>query len=88
MVMNHTSNLSKLTRYLSMLAIALAVQFAASPADAHNPDVSLSGFGTPTIDGVLSPAEWDSADAITIDVKIPANDGGGRRAGDVVRHER
>jgi len=36
------------------------------PASAHVPDVSLTGVGTATIDGVLSPGEWDGADQIPV----------------------
>jgi len=36
------------------------------PASAHFPGVSLTGFGTPTIDGVLSAGEWDEAGQISV----------------------
>ena len=49
-------------------AIGLALVFIVSiatlvvttlPATAHVPGVSLTGFGTATIDEVLSPGEWE-----------------------------
>ena len=40
--------------------------FSLIQVDAHFPDVSLTGFGTPTIDGVLSPGEWDGAGQISV----------------------
>ena len=36
------------------------------PVTAHFPGVSLTGFGTPTIDGVLSAGEWDGAGQISV----------------------
>jgi len=33
--------------------------------------VSLSGFGSATIDGVISPGEWDNAGSISITVNVP-----------------
>ena len=60
---------------------AVAFGFASmsiAPTYAHVPGVELlSGFGTPTIDGVISPGEWDSAGTISFPVNIPLNDGGG-----------
>jgi hypothetical protein len=36
-----------------------------------NPEFSLSGLGTATIDGVFSPGEWDSAGSIDMPVYVP-----------------
>ena len=41
------------------------------PASAHVPDVSLTGFGTPTIDGVIGAAEWSAASTVAIPVNRP-----------------
>jgi len=38
---------------------------------------TLTGFGTATIDGVLSPGEWDAADTINFQANLPADEGGG-----------
>jgi len=35
------------------------------------------GFGTATIDGVMSPGEWDNAVKIVFDANIPPSEGGG-----------
>jgi len=44
---------------------------------AHVSGVSLPGSGTATIDGVLSPGEWDTAGSINFQVKLPDSVGGG-----------
>jgi len=41
------------------------------PASAHVSDVSLTGFGTPTIDGVIGTAEWSAASTVAITVNLP-----------------
>ena len=51
------------------------------PADAHAPDVVLSGFGTATIDGQLGPGEWDSAAKVDVLLNLPSSDGGGTTSG-------
>ena len=51
------------------------------PAQAHAPDVVLSGFGTATIDGQLGPGEWDSAAKVDVLVNLPVSDGGGSTNG-------
>ncbi len=45
--------------------------------EAHAPGVVLSGFGTPTIDGVFAPDEWNSAGRVEFAVDVPSTDGGG-----------
>ena len=44
---------------------------------AHAPGVVLSGFGSATVDGVLSPGEWGSAGRIDFVANLPLADGGG-----------
>lgn len=39
--------------------------------------LSLTGFGTAKIDGVMSSGEWDSAANIEFQANLPSNDGGG-----------
>jgi len=63
------------------VALVLALQFAALPVKAHAPDVSLTGLGTATIDGVMSTNEWDDAGSLNFDVNVP--EGGGSRLGTV-----
>jgi hypothetical protein len=41
------------------------------------PDVTLTGSGTATIDGVLSPGEWDGAGSAAFPATLPAEEGGG-----------
>jgi hypothetical protein len=43
--------------------------------------VNLSGFGTATVDGVLSSAEWASAGTASFPVSLPANDSGDTTSG-------
>ena len=50
---------------------------SAPQVSAHAPDVSLTGFGTATIDGVLSPGEWDNAGTLDFAANLPTADGGG-----------
>jgi hypothetical protein len=38
---------------------------------------NLSGFGKATIDGVLSPGEWDNAAKVDFQANLPSSDGGG-----------
>ncbi len=39
--------------------------------------VTLSGFGTATVDGVFSSGEWDNAGSVDFAANLPPNDGGG-----------
>ena len=41
------------------------------PAKAHDPGAVLMGLGTATIDGVLSPGEWDNAGTINLSANVP-----------------
>jgi hypothetical protein len=41
------------------------------PSGAHAPGVVLSGVGTATIDGILSPGEWDTADTLGFVANLP-----------------
>lgn len=69
--MRRVRNISQLTVPLSILVVVLAVQTAALPTQAHAPGAVLSGFGTATIDGVISPGEWDDAGGIDFAVNVP-----------------
>ena len=66
--------MSKLTRLMVAVGTATAITLAFADAPkgyAHEPGVSLSGLGSATIDGVLSPGEWDSAGTVGFDVNVP-----------------
>ncbi len=56
-----------------MMALAFSVLAVplSSPALAHAPGVVLSGFGTATIAGVMSPGEWDGASSTEFAVNLP-----------------
>jgi hypothetical protein len=67
-----------MNRILTILMLAMAVVgTSAWAARAHAPGVVLTGVGTATIDGVLSPGEWDNAGSIDVALKVPVVDGGG-----------
>ncbi len=68
---------NKAIQFVIALVLIFSVIAVEWPAEAHAPGVVLSGFGTATIDGVLSPGEWDSAGSIDFSVTLPGNDGGG-----------
>ena len=66
------------THLLWAVAAAVSVGMATVPlAGAHPPGPTLSGYGTPVIDGVLSPGEWDAAARHAFPAAVPSNDGGG-----------
>jgi hypothetical protein len=65
----------KLTWAVAVMILALLA--LASPAGAHPPGPTLSGYGTPVIDGVLGPGEWDAAARHAFPAAVPTNDGGG-----------
>lgn len=46
---------------LLTLGVTFVVPSSVDRASAHAPGVVLTGFGTGTIDGTISPGEWDSA---------------------------
>ena len=73
-------NIRKVIRFLGILALVLAGTVVAIPAGAHSGDVLNCGLGTPTIDGAISPGEWDTAGYIDFQVNIP---GGGTTDGTV-----
>ena len=62
--------------WVACAAISVALS-AASPAAAHPPGPTLSGFGTPVIDGVIGSGEWDGAARHPFAAALPASDGGG-----------
>lgn len=45
--------------------------------------LSLSGWGTAVMDGILSPGEWDGADRVDFEAKLPLTEGGGTVAATV-----
>lgn len=54
------------------IAIAVGIlTFASSPLFAQTSNVTLTGLGTATIDGIISPGEWDNAGTSTYQVAIP-----------------
>ncbi len=65
-----------------MLLTALSLTTAGA-ADAHS-GVVLSGVGTPTVDGVMAPGEWDAAARIDFAARVPSNDGGGTKPGSLL----
>ncbi|NIO09766.1 MAG: hypothetical protein GTO40_17890 [Deltaproteobacteria bacterium] len=68
-------NAVKKSIYVSgILAITVALITIVVPAQAHYPGIVLSGFGTATIDGVLTPGEWEDAGSIDFSANTP---GGG-----------
>jgi hypothetical protein len=58
----------------SFVLVFVVTLLASTPAAAHAPGVSLSAFGTATIDGILAPGEWDHAATLDFVVSLP--DGG------------
>lgn len=68
----------KPTHPLWALAATIAAALATVPAaGAHPPGPTLSGYGTPVIDGVIGAGEWDAAARYAFSAAVPANDGGG-----------
>lgn len=63
--------------YIVTALVLLSILMLWVPADAHYPGVVLTGFSTATIDGVLSPGEWDNAGKIDFSANIPLQAGGG-----------
>src|SRR5262249_953589 len=63
------STAAGLVAFLTVMGCALT---ALPKADAHSPGVVLSGSGSPSIDGVLTPGEWDRAATVNFAVSLPA----------------
>ena len=57
-------------------ALTGSLLFAVSGASGHAPGAALYGAGTATIDGSLSPGEWDGARRLDFAARVPAHDGG------------
>ena len=57
--------------------VCLGNDWLTQPTSARQAGVSLSGTGTATIDGVLSPGEWAGAASATVYINLPALEGGG-----------
>ena len=69
----YTRNGGRAARWRGLLAASLVALFGAAinfSAIAGSP-LTFSGFGTATIDGVLSPGEWDNASSRDLDVNLP-----------------
>ena len=62
---------SKALFLVASVVLALAALMMRLGVEAHAPGVSLSGFGTATIDGVISAGEWDGAGSADFLVNIP-----------------
>ncbi len=48
-----------------------------SVSTSNSSNLSLSGFGTASIDGVMAPGEWGPAASVEFQANLPSNDGGG-----------
>jgi hypothetical protein len=60
------------TRVVALLA-AIGLGLAGGwDAEAHSPGVVLSASGSPTVDGVLTPGEWDRAARVDFNASLPA----------------
>jgi hypothetical protein len=71
--MKVTCTIRKAVQSFCVLFLAFAALATTPlPAEAHAPDVSLSGYGTATIDGVATPSEWASAGCLPIAVNVPS----------------
>jgi hypothetical protein len=60
----------------SLLAVVL-IAMSPGAAAASEDGLWLRGFGTPVVDGTLSPGEWDSAGRYEFAAKRAASEGGG-----------
>ena len=69
--MKRSSAVSRQIWFVGVPVLVLVATALVLSAEAHAPGVALSGFGTVTIDGVLSPGEWDDAACIDFPVNIP-----------------
>ena len=56
---------------MTILVVAGLAAVVSGSARAHAPGVTLSGFGSATIDGVLSPEEWNGAATVDFPVNLP-----------------
>ena len=57
--------------------VVILILITAVLGHAHHPGVVLTGFGTATVDGVMTPGEWDSASRVDFLANLPASEGGG-----------
>jgi hypothetical protein len=56
---------------IRLLALSASLAAIPWPAQAHAPGVVLSGLGTATIDGQVSPGEWEAAGCTDLPVNVP-----------------
>ena len=69
--MKPSKTLTQLICAFCVPALALAAMTFPLPVSAHAPGVVLLGEGTATIDGAISPGEWDDAGCVSLPVSIP-----------------
>lgn len=62
---------------LTLAAALVLILMTATLGRAHHPGVVLTGFGTATVDGVMTTGEWDSASRVDFLANLPASEGGG-----------
>ena len=62
---------------LAFFVVALAVVVVSSGTSAASDELRLRGYGTPVVDGVLAPGEWDSAGHYDFQAKRAPAEGGG-----------
>ncbi len=67
--MNSMSNVNKLARFVSLLVLGFVLGTITYNAKAHI-GIVLAGNGTATIDGILNPGEWDTADHVNFPVNV------------------
>ena len=64
----------RLASLVALLVLILATLMVRLDVEAHAPDVSLTGFGTATVDGVIDAEEWMEAGSIVFPVNLPGGD--------------
>jgi hypothetical protein len=75
--MKNRSNIIESISFFVILNLIFLGIMAPLASEAHYPDLVLSGFGTATIDAVMSPGEWEGAARIEYLANVPPHDGGG-----------
>lgn len=65
------------TGAIAAIVVATILPAIVLPSDASAATARIGAFGTATIDGVSTPGEWDAADAVALDLRVPATLGGG-----------
>ncbi|HEY3051012.1 MAG TPA: hypothetical protein VGJ40_04745 [Gaiellaceae bacterium] len=70
-----------------MIALAATLVVATSGAVRASDELTLRGFGTAVIDGVLTPNEWNRAGRYDFQANRSPAEGWRHRPGDALRHE-